>query len=182
MRWPLFLVLVLIGLVLEISLRSALTLPSLGRISPSFVAPLVVFVALSAPRMTALWACWITGLMMDLCAPPPFYSAGAHLIGPWSLGLVLAGFIVVQMRTMVFRRHVVTIVFLTVLAMVSVGVVTVTLYTVRSWYETDLRGAFNPLVELIRWTGIALYSGLLAVVLGWLLSLSQPLWSFPGKR
>ena len=43
MRWPVFAIFAFVFLAIELSLREVLALRSLGSISPSFVAVLVVF-------------------------------------------------------------------------------------------------------------------------------------------
>jgi rod shape-determining protein MreD len=177
-----------VTLVLELSVRGAMTLHALGGISPSIAGSVVVFIALLAPRSTALWAAWLLGLLMDLCAPPPDFTPHAHLVGPYALGYPAACVLVLAVRTTVFRRRVLTIVFLTALSMVLVGLVAVALYTVHSWYPTEiqLRERFQPMGELGRRLGIALVSGLLAFPLGWLLLSTSRIWGFaqtgPGRR
>ena len=71
MRWGIFIGLAFIFITLEASLLSIfeIKLPSLGGIRPSLTAILALYVALWAPRMTALWACFILGLLVDLTSP-----------------------------------------------------------------------------------------------------------------
>jgi rod shape-determining protein MreD len=176
-----------VALILEMSLRGEMMLASVGGISPSFMAALVVFIALSAPRLAAVGAAWLMGLLMDLAPEPPAFAPGLHLIGPYALGYPVAAFVVVQLRPLVLRRRSLTVAVLTVLALVAVGLVTVTLYTVRGWYDlagpgpTGVADGFRPLPELARRLGIALYSGLIAFPLGWLLLATAGWWGFRDR-
>ncbi|MHC4414713.1 MAG: hypothetical protein ACYS0G_05465 [Planctomycetota bacterium] len=194
MRWLVFVIFALAGLVLDVSLLDVLAPDELRQIRPSLCGVLAVFVALSAPRMTALWACFILGMLLDLShpltMPEPLLDASypvaspvvrrLHVIGPYALGYVAGGCLVLQVRTMVFRRRPLAIGVMTVGFLLAVHVVVVGLYVVRSWYPggpvfwTELA----TLNELLRRFLIALYSGLFAIPIGWLLVKSMPLWGF----
>jgi rod shape-determining protein MreD len=176
MRWVPFAIAAVLAAVLDTSnLMDLFTLRGLGSLTPSLTAIVAVFVALFAPKTIALWAAWCLGLLADLCPPNE-----TVVIGPYTLGYVFGAYAVVQVRTLVFRRRVLTVAVLTVVCLVAVGVVSVGLGTLRSWYP----GApapwadFRPLPELGRSLGIAVYSGLFALPVGWLLMRTQPLWGF----
>ena len=57
MNWVTFIVFAYIGLVLEVSCRGAFAIHALGGVSPGFVAPIFVAIALAAPRLYIMWAC-----------------------------------------------------------------------------------------------------------------------------
>lgn len=182
MRWTIFIIITLLLLALEISLRVVLRLESIGRISPSFLASLLVFLGLFAPRQQALWGALVLGILLDLCTPLQQPGAGdLYIIGPYALGYVTACFMIVQVRAMVFRRRLLTFCMLTMFALALTAIVSVTIYMVRSWLPwTDglyptMPSAFS---ELTRGLGIAVYSALLAIPLGWLLIHSARLWRF----
>ena len=165
-----------IVIVAQLSLRDTLTLHSVGEIKPDFVACLAVFIALFAERFAALWACWILGLLMDL-AP----SAGDmpwHLIGPNALGYVFGGYLVLQLRTMVFRRRAVTAGFVTFLFLLAAGLLATFLLMIRSWYIPDTPLYAGPVAEFWRCIKTALYTGVIGVPFGWLLQLTIVPWGF----
>jgi rod shape-determining protein MreD len=175
MRWPTFIVLGILAVALQTSaLHELVTLKALGDLSPNLLAVLAVFIALFAPRATALWAAWILGLMLDLC------QLDRLLVGPYALGFVLGTFIVLQLRTMVFRRRVLTLALLTLICLVAAAVVEVTLHTVRSWYPQapPAWSDYRPLGRLLYLLAAAVYAALLAIPLGWLLHKTFPLWGF----
>lgn len=178
MRWSVFAIAAFIVIVLQLSVREALTLHSIGSISPDLVACVATFIALFASRSSALWACWMLGLIMDL-AP----SAGAvewHLIGPNALGYTFGGYLVLQLRTMVFRRRAITTGFLTFAFLLGIAVVATFLLTIRSWYLPDTPLYHSPLGEFWQRFKIALYSGVVAIPFGWLLQLTIAMWGFTG--
>ena len=182
MRWPIFAVFALIGVTLETSLLGVFSLRSLGNVTPSVVACLVVFIALLAPRWTALWACWVLGLLMDLCAPP-YQDTSGHvfqLIGLHAVGYVAGCFLILHLRTMMFRRRVVTISMLTFVCVIAVTAVAGVVYLVRPWYGQGLvdPAGVGALKALLRGVGVAVYSLLLAIPVGWLLVRTIPWWGF----
>jgi cell shape-determining protein MreD len=196
MRWAVFAALAFIALAAELSLRPVLMFHTIGGISPSFLACLAVFIAMFAPRLTALWSCWLLGLLLDLSTPfaasagsvagvpgaPGGGAATYYLIGPYALGYTFAAYMVLQMRPMVFRQRALSIGVMTGLSLLAVALISVAIFVVRSWYAADA-GIYSTGVsagsELLRRLGIALYSALVAVPLGWLLLATLPYWGFP---
>jgi rod shape-determining protein MreD len=174
-RWPVFAVFAYLALVLEVSLRNVLLL---GPVGPSFVAVLVVFVSLFAPRLTALWACWSLGLLVDLCTP---LMHGADevgpMLGPHALGYVFGGYVILQLRAMLFRRRAVTFAVMTAISLVAAGLVVVFLHAVHRLYPGEGL-EMRPLGELLLRLAVAGYSGVVALLLGPLLVWTVPLWRF----
>lgn len=176
MKWPVFAIFAFLAVVVQLSLRSTLTLHSIGGISPNLVGCLAVFVALFASRLSALWACWLLGLALDL-APQARY-APVHLIGPNALGFVFGCYIVLELRSMVFRRRALTIGLLTLLFLGASSMVAASILTIRGWYPGESMPLGGPLNELLQRWGVAVYSALIAVPLGWLLARTVSLWGF----
>lgn len=179
MRWTVFIIVALLFLVLETSFRAVLRLES---VSPSFMAALLVYLSLFAPRQIALWCSLILGVLMDLVMPlQQPNNLQVYLIGPYALGYVGACFMLLQVRSMVFRRRLLTYCIMTAAAMTLVALVTVALFAVRSWLPwADAYYPIEPsaLGELGRRLGTAVYSAALAVPLGWLLLQTTRLWGF----
>jgi len=174
MRWPVFAVFAFLAVAVQLSLRSVLTLYSVRGVSPDLVACLAVFIALFAQRSSALWACWILGLLLDLA--PPDQPRGYHLLGPHALGYVVGGYFVLLLRTMVFRRRALTVGFLTLIFAGVTSLVIVMLLAVRSWYPGE--PTYGALSDLgLRWLA-ALYTGVVAIAVGWALGATLPLWGF----
>jgi cell shape-determining protein MreD len=175
-RWRAFVVFACVALILEVSLRNTLRLDSLRGTSPSFVAILATFVLLFAPRLSALWACWILGVLLDLLPPPD--GEDVRIIGPMALGLVFAGLVVLPLRTMVFRRRSITIGVMTVIVVMASSIAAVFVLIVRHWMVSDPTHTVHGMSALLHQGLVALYSGAVAWPLGWLLLQSMPLWGF----
>jgi rod shape-determining protein MreD len=167
-----------IVVVLQLSVREVMTLHSIGSVSPDLVACLATFIVLFAARSTALWACWILGLVMDLA--PAAGDTAWHLIGPNALGYTFGGYLVLQLRTMVFRRRAITTGLMTFFFLLGVGVVATFLLTVRHWYIADTPLYHSPLGELWLRIKIAVYSGAVAIPFGWFLQITIATWGFQG--
>ncbi len=183
MRWAVFLIFAVIGIVFDAGFGDVFRVEGLWNIRPSLCAVLVVFVALSAPRTLALWACFVLGLLVDLSSQ---HTAGGnrivYLVGPHTLGFLAAGWMVVRGRTMVFRRRPLTIGVMTLGCVLVAQAIVLTVMVLRSggwypggvihWTDTTLG------VEVLRRVLIAVYSALFAIPAGWLLVRTIPLWGF----
>lgn len=187
MRWPVFLIAAFLFLALDSGFMGLLTLHRMGGIAPHIVFALVVFICLFANKLSALWACLVLGVLMDITLPPRgagglAFGAGqtVNLIGPHALGALLAGYCIVQMRTMVFRQRALTIGVLTTAATFIAGLVAIALYIIRSWYGEPITYPTegSAFAEIFRHMGIALYSGLVAIPVGWILLRTLPVWGF----
>ena len=182
MRIAAFIIFAYVGLALDISFMQAFRF-KWGAIVvwPSVLTTVAVFVALFAPRMTALWACLALGALVDLAARDPALAQISPVLGPHALGYVFGAVTILQLRAMVFRRRAITLGFLTALFVLCASLVVVAIYVIRSWFPatavhwTDLR----PMHEVLRRFVMALYCGLFAIPLGWLLIRTIPFWGFP---
>ena len=183
MRWGVFAIFALVGIALDVGFLDVLRIESLWDVRPSFCGVLAVFIALSAPRVAALWGCFALGLLLDLSTPYTTDGNGVTwLVGPYALGLLAGGGLVVRGRTMVFRRRALTIGVMTLGCLLVAQAIIVVLLVVRSrgWYPggpvhwTDVSVG----IEVLRRILIALYSGLFGVPAGWLLVRTLPLWGF----
>ena len=183
MRWGIFAIFALLVLSLDAGLSDVLRIESLWDIRPNLCGVLAVFVALSAPRIAALWGCFVIGLLLDLTIE---YTAGGsrgvYLVGPYALGLLAGGWVVLRGRTMVFRRRALTMGVMTLISLLAAQAIIVMLLVLRSrswypggpihWPDTAMG------IELLRRILIAVYSGIAAVPCGWLLVRTLPLWGF----
>jgi rod shape-determining protein MreD len=187
MRWTLFIILAVVAVFLELSLRTTLELRLLGGVTPSIAPILLTFIALFAPREAALWCAWGLGLLMDLYTPLPHGAeTAAPLIGPMTLGFVFAAFVVVHVRAMLFRRRMVTVVVMAAVFVAAAQIVAVFIYAVHSWYPgAELAWADRSFgLELVRRLAGAAYTGLLGLLVAPVLLWTLPAWRFdtPGQR
>lgn len=164
MNWLTFAVVAWVCFGLELGLKGGLRIgPS---IAPSFVMAYAVYLALLAPHRTALWTSFILGLLCDLTAKIGLVELDrtVTLVGPHTLGYLLAGQLVVTMRAMMIRKNPLTMAVLAVLASAVAAVVVVAVYSVRSIVFGDPL-AIQPTSELIQRLASSVYTGLLALVM-----------------
>jgi len=183
-RWIAFCLFAFVSLVLDVSAGNILVLAD---VRPSFVAVLAVFIALFAPRLSALWACWILGLLVDLntwMMHGP--DRAGPLLGAYALGFAFGAILLLQLRPMLFRRRALTLAVMTFLFVAAAGLIVVAIYAAHGWYpREELHWAqLGTGRELLRRLGIAAYSALLALLLARALVWSLPLWAFraPSQR
>lgn len=181
MSWPLFAVVAWVLFGAEIGFKDALRLGPTG-VAPSFIIPLLVFVAIGAPQHVVWWTSFTLGLVMDLTfnvellhgAPP------ATIVGPYTLGFLLAGQLVITMRGLMMRRNPLTVAFLSVVAAAVCQIVVVGFYTARSAFGDPI--VFNPTSELIARLGGALLTGATGLVLALLLTPLAPALGLSGGQ
>lgn len=182
MRWSAFAVAAFVFVALDRGFMNVFTMPTIGNIAPNIVITLVVFIALFASRPAALGGAFLLGLLMDLTGPLNGRSGAAvlHLIGPNALGYLFASYVVIQLRTMVFRQRVITVSVLTAAGVLAASLVAITILVIRSTYGEPVVyiASGSALSELIRHLGIAVYSALLALLIAWPLLATTPLWAF----
>ena len=180
MRWSVYLIMLFLMLVIDASVGNVL---ALGAVRPLFLPILVVYVTLFAPRMTALWAAWIAGLLVDLLTDLPHGADHVGpLIGPHALGAVFGAYAILQIRVVLLRRHVLTVVAMTLLFVAASSMVTVFIYAAHGWYdsETLFWADIGPLAELWRRVLGALYTTAGALIVGPILVLTTAAWKFRG--
>lgn len=182
MRWPIFLIVAFVTIVIDTSFIGVLQLQTLRGIAPSLSIALVVFICLFASRLSALAGAFLLGVMMDFSSPLSM-SGGlgtVSLLGPHALGFLFAGYLIVQMRTMVFRQRSITIGALSTIAWIAAALVAITIFLFRSWYGDGVNypTSGGAVRELLRQIGIGIYSGLLAIPVGWALLATIPAWGF----
>ncbi len=185
MRAFIVIIATILALAFDSSFAGILTLRSVGSITPLSMPCLVVFIALFAPETMALLIALMLGVLVDLSPGHGELAGGAHLIGPHALGYFLSALFVLKIRNIVFRRRVFTIAALTVGVVLTTGATEALVFLVRGilpWTPSVSGGDFGDLVKLL---GTAIYSGILAVPLGWCFLSTIGLWKFhspTGRR
>jgi len=147
-------------------------------VSPSFVLILITFIAFMAPTLPALWAGLILGLLLDLTGN---YS-GAVVIGPYALGSVLGVALILQIRSIIYRRHPLTLTLLTFSGGMLMQLLAIFLISVRSlfgsWFEVYEAFEWSTMTALSDGFLMVLYSALLALPIGWGLHRTSPIFGF----
>lgn len=181
MNWIFFAVISWIFFGMERGLKDALRLGD-TTIAPSFVMILGAFIALSAPPLPALWGCLILGVVMDLTWGVEMKpeSAPLDLLGPYALGMLLAGQLIITIRALMMRRNPLTVAFASFVGAIVCQVVVVAIVTLRG-IMGDLTN-WDASGQLLARMGAALYTGLVAIIISLLLFPLSGLLGFPSTH
>jgi len=175
-NWLTFAIAAWFALGLELGLRPALRLGP-EALAPSFMLPLAVFVCLWAPHRVALWACLACGLLVDLTWRHPITGGGAAtILGPYALGYLLGGQLVLALRGVLIRGNPLTMAVMSMLAAAVAHVVVVAAMTVRTLYGDPI--GFAPAPELLVRLGASAYTGVAGLALSLLLIPLTPVFGF----
>ena len=151
MRWLSFFILAYIALGLETGLARAIEYKSAA---PNFVLLAVIFIALSAPRDTALLACFILGAMHD------FASQGTLGLLAFTYGIVAV--FIVSIQQAIGRRNFLAHFILTIVA----GIIVAVVVSLHGWLRPPAPHVYSPAPPLFY---AAIYSAILApFILGFL--------------
>jgi cell shape-determining protein MreD len=162
MNWPVFLLALWLLLGLELALKPALALGPTA-IAPCLVLPLIIFVAMHAPAVAALWAALIAGLLLDLTFPIALTGGGeVRVPGPAALGLTLAATLVLNLRAMLIKRNPLTLLAMAVAGSLVWSVVVVALLSIRATYGDPI--AWHAGAELATRLASSLYTGVAGLV------------------
>jgi rod shape-determining protein MreD len=161
MRWP---TVILLGyLAIGVQLGSGEYL-RVGDARPDLVLLVVIFIAINAPRESALLACFAFGLVQDFVTISP--------IGLYALSYSLVGMFVVSTQELVYRAHPVT--------HVTLGFVGTLLWAAVVLVHGWIRGPRVAVTDLL---ATALYTAVAApIVLGALNLCRRPFAFSPRKR
>lgn len=176
MNWLVFLVVAWVSFGLEMALVPVFDAGS-GGVHPSTVTPLLVFVALYAPRRHALWGAILLGVTWDLLSPLVHADGGGVvLVGPHALGSLLGAQLVFSVRGMVVRRNPLTIAVLSVLAALAAQSVVVAIVTVRASLGDYI--AWDASDELVQRAFSSVYTGIAGLVLSFAYFALTPAFGF----
>src|SRR5436305_2088277 len=170
MRWPPFLILLYLMTALQVShflgIPHRTTWPLI-----EYLPILAVFYALYAAEGAGPICGLICGVMYDL-------SNGPEMIGTNAVPLALVAFLVVRIRLSIFREHFISQLFITLLAILTFGVLSIMMRVVVGG---TLQGnsAWSHFVYV---AGNGVYSCIVAPFLFWIFFRFQPLLGFSSHR
>jgi len=182
MRWLVFAIAAYLALGLEVGLRPLLVV---GNATPGVVLILLVFIATAATPGVTVAAAVVLGVLLDLSTPWPASGvADTVIVGPHALGMTLAAYMLLQVRTMLFRESPLTLACLTLVAGLFLHLAVVFLLTARGFPMplAEPVPQFNPAGQLAHRFFDLLYTTLAAIPIGWLLLRTEPIWQFAPTK
>jgi hypothetical protein len=181
MNWLLFVAIAWIFLGFEQGFRDAFSLGSLGA-APSFVFVLMAFVAMSAPRVTIFWTAAALGVCLDLLFRLPLRegTGAVTMLGPHAIAYALAAQLILSLRGLMMRRNPLTLGFLAAVGSLVAFLVLVAFYTMRHAAGAPI--AWDAKRQLVAALGSSLYTGLLAILLAFVLLPLTSVLGFPDHK
>lgn len=157
MNWTVVAVFAYLLLGLDLAVSPALAFGPTG-VAPSFLIPLVAFIALHAPPLPALWFALVMGALIDLTGPIPTTDGrpAVTTLGPMALGYLAAAYVALTSRGLLVRRNPLTLIVLSVIIAAVAHLIATTLLTFRSFYDPVLM--WSPAEQLGRRMMSALYT------------------------
>lgn len=185
MNWPLFAIACWLCAALQSGLAPLLTVG--GRLpggGAQFLMVLASFVALCSPRATqAVVAACVAGILMDLQVEP---VSGTPILGPMALGCAAAVGAVWLLKKKSLSPSVLSLVLAVFVAGAVANAVAATLLYARGValpvLPADPVSGFSLPRELFRRFVEVVCTTALALPMGAILMLSQPLWGMAGKQ
>ncbi|MEO1237551.1 MAG: hypothetical protein AAFX76_12255 [Planctomycetota bacterium] len=149
-------------------------------VTPNLLLVLAVFVGMSARRSAVPWSLLVVGVLLDLL-PGPVREQGT-LVGPQAVGYLAASFVVLQLRNLLFRESVLTMVVLVFAVGGFAALVESVLYAFRGlpWLAGEPL-AWGAMEQLWRRLQELVYTAAVAVPVGLLLGATRRVWGFSGR-
>ena len=176
MNWFFFILIGWVCFALELALLPVLDAGSRG-VHPSMVVPLLVFIAMNAPKKPTLWAAIMLGVVLDLLSPVPAVDGGTiTIIGPNALGFLLGVHFVMAVRGMLIRRNPLTMIVMSVVVMLIAQIIVVAIFTARGVGTDSL--IWDAGDQLRQRLFSSLYTGISALLLSFVFFAIGPLFGF----
>ncbi len=180
MNWSAFILAAVVALTLDASLMPAF---EFAGATPSLVGCLAAYVALHAERKRAWWGCWWLGLLQDLSSPMSVEGTITFVPGPYALGFLLGGALILAVRAEVMRRSMVAASVATLGLLSMAGLVWTMVWTLRGWSsDAGWPWTGSALGQLWQMFLVAMISGVVALPISWLLGRTFDHWGFPASR
>ena len=166
MRWWVFIPVLALVLTMDAAFMPAF---AIGGHVPQLWPLLLAFVALYASRGAALWAAMIVGIWLD--AMHPALGAGAEtpravtVFGPHVLACAAGAWCVLETRTWLYRRNVLTVAFSTFNCALLASLAFIAIAGIRA------AAVGSDMVD-------ALYSAVIAILPAWGLQSTLTVWGF----
>ncbi|NJL32348.1 MAG: hypothetical protein HC898_12425 [Phycisphaerales bacterium] len=191
MRTWTFILIAYLCLSLQIGLGPLWMLPWMGGVKPSLLLTLAMFIALWAPPMRVIWSCLVLGLLTDIAYPLPVQGSvqDAVVLGPYALAYMLAGWLGLKARALVFRDSYISMAAMVFLLGLVVHLLAVALFNLRGLSVSVIPWLANSPIPgwrttdqlMVRFLEVV-YSAIIALPVGALLMRSLKWWNFENQR
>ena len=177
MNWLIFTLFAYVTYVLQAGLAPVWTLGE--RTEPRLLLILLVYIAMQASPTTVAFAALALGALHDIRQ-----TSVPGLIGPWALGYLAAGYVLLQLRNLLFRDSVFTVAIMSLVAGVFAYLVSTALYALRgvSFLLGQPVAEFSAANAMFQGFFDLLYTAVVALPVGYLLIQSHKVWDFQGAN
>ena len=186
MRWSVFAVAAYLALGAQFGLFRLFETDH-GYIEPRLVLLLAVYVGLWAPPQLALIGWAVLGLGLDLITTWPAHSNTGEgpvqfsLIGPYTLGYLSGGFVLLSCRGVLMSRHPLAMGSMVLVCGLAVQLVVVGLMSARMWYDQPMP-VFSPTSQLLIRSAAVMTTAVVAVPLAIPMNMLAPMFGFDAAR
>ncbi len=180
MRWLIVFIFAYLFLALQSGFGDAL---AVNEIRPELLFIFFAFVVAMAPIADAMWIALMLGLLADLTAPQILNQDQiVTIIGPHAIGYTLGAALIIQLRTMIYRKHPVSLALIVFLSGIATHLLAVFLMTIRwklgQWFGLWPDFYWSPTDEMVTRFLVVLYTTMLTIPVTWLLIRLSPLFAF----
>ncbi|MFI4862114.1 MAG: rod shape-determining protein MreD [Phycisphaerales bacterium JB063] len=177
MNWLIFTLFAYLAYILQAGLAPLWTLGT--RTEPRLLLILLVYIAMQASPTTVAFAALALGALHDIRQ-----TSVQGLLGPWTLGYLAAGYVLLQLRNLLFRDSVFTIAIMAVVAGIFAYLVSTALYALRgvSFLLSQPVAEFSAANAMFQGFFDLLYTAVIAMPIGYLLIKSHSIWDFQGAN
>lgn len=158
---------------------------AVGRVVPQAWPVLLAFVALHASRQAAFWSAAAIGLWLDASHPAVGYAPGAgpvavHVFGPNVLACAAAAWGLLELRVVLYRRNLATVLLGTVVAAWIASLAFVAVGGIRSAYAdpSPLWGPGSGAATVGSDFLAGLWSAAVGILPAWALQATYRWWDF----
>ncbi len=180
MRWSIFAIFAYLFIALQIGLGDLFEIQG---VRPELLFIFMIFIAALAPSNYVFKSAILLGLLSDLfTAYLTSDQQNITIIGPHALGYALGAVFALQLRTMLFRQHPVSITLMVFLAGLTSHLTAIFLISVRwllgEWLVFWPAFNWSPTDQLVERFLMILYTTIMTIPIAWILLRMMPLFAF----
>ncbi len=155
---------------------------AIGGVRPWCFPVLLAFVCFNASKPAARWAALAMGISYDLLSPAALPGGAALVvIGPHTLGCLLAAGVAIPIRGVVFKRNPVAVALLSGALLVIHQIGWFAMWTVRGWLGDPVPWVPGEVGATMLWSTLAsVPTAVIGIPVCMLLERFESVWGFPA--